>query len=116
MSYRVVFTPEAQRQLEELFFHVASASSTATAQRYTSAIVGTCERLSLFPHRGTLREDIRPGLRVSHHRGRTIIAYAVEERPPQVAILGVFYGGQDYASALNDEAGEGDDRLEGDLE
>jgi plasmid stabilization system protein ParE len=115
MVYRVVFTPEAERQLEELFLHVAMASSAGTAQRFTSAVIGTCERLALFPHRGTPREDIRPGLRVSHHRGRTIIAYAVEETPPQVAILGVFYGGQDYASALNDEAGEGDG-LEGDLE
>ena len=100
MAYRVVFTPEAVLQLEALFSHVAAASSAATAQRFTNAIIATCERLALFPHRGTPREDIRAGLRVSHHRGRTIIAYAVDEHPPQVAILGVFYGGQDYVSAL----------------
>jgi plasmid stabilization system protein ParE len=103
MPYRVVFTPEAARQLEALFFHVATATSTATAQRFTNAIVTTCERLALFPHRGTPREDIRPGLRVSHHRGRTIIAYAVDESPRQVTIIGLFHGGQDYASALQDD-------------
>lgn len=100
--YGVVFTPEAARQLEALFLHVAAASSIANAQRFTNAIVTTCERLALFPHRGRQREDIRPGLRVSHRRGRTIIAYAVDENPRQVAIIGVFYGGQDYASALQD--------------
>jgi plasmid stabilization system protein ParE len=56
MPYRVVFTPEAARQLEALFFHVATATSTATAQRFTNAIVTTCERLALFPHRGTPRK------------------------------------------------------------
>jgi plasmid stabilization system protein ParE len=60
MPYRVVFTPEAARLLEALFFHVATATSTATAQRFTNAIVTTCERLALFPHRGTPRKTSGP--------------------------------------------------------
>lgn len=64
-------------------------------------MVGTCEGLALFPLRGVPREDIRPGLRVTHHKGRTLIAYAVDDDTRTVSVLGIFYGGQDYEAALS---------------
>ena len=63
-------------------------------------MIETCEGLALFPLRGVSREDIRPGLRVTHHKGRTVIAYAVNEASLTVSILGVLYGGQDLEGAL----------------
>jgi plasmid stabilization system protein ParE len=63
-------------------------------------VVATCEGLALFPLRGVPRDDIRPGLRVTHHKGRTVIAYAVDADTRTVSILGVFYGGQDHEGAL----------------
>jgi plasmid stabilization system protein ParE len=71
------------------------------AERYTGAVVETCERLALFPLRGAPRNDIRPGLRVTHHRGRTLIAYAVDQGARLVSVIGVFYGGQDLDAALS---------------
>lgn len=64
-------------------------------------MVTTCEGLALFPRRGVPREDIRPGLRVTHHKGRTLIAYAVDDDTRTVSVLGIFYGGQDYEAALS---------------
>jgi plasmid stabilization system protein ParE len=46
------------------------------------------------------RDDIRPGLRLTHHKGRTVIAYAVDDLALVVSILGVFYGGQEHERAL----------------
>ena len=43
-----------------------------------------------------------PGLRITHYKGRAIIAFAVEAE--QVSIIGVFYGGQDYEGALRSES------------
>ena len=63
-------------------------------------MVETCESLALFPLRGVAREDIRPGLRVTHHKGRTVIAYAVDQVSRIVSILGVLYGGQDLDRVL----------------
>jgi plasmid stabilization system protein ParE len=63
-------------------------------------VIATCEGLALFPLRGVSREDIRPGLRVTHHKGRTVIAYAVDTEARTVSILGVFYGGRDLEGAL----------------
>jgi len=60
-------------------------------------------RATYIPHRGNLRDDIRPGLRVTHYRKRTVIAFAVEAK--QVYIIGIYYGGQDFESALQFSAG-----------
>ena len=101
MSYRVVFAPEASDQLEAQFLYIAERSTATIAKRYTSAVVATCEGLALFPLRGVAREDIRPGLRLTHHKGRTVIAYAVDEAAQTVSVIGVFYGGQDHEGALS---------------
>jgi plasmid stabilization system protein ParE len=37
---------------------------------------------------GTLRDDLRPGLRITHYKKRAVIAFDVEA--DQVSILGVF--------------------------
>ena len=100
MNYRVVFSPQAQDQLVELFRYIAEAASPDRAAQYTDAIVGFCESLCLFPHRGIQRSDIRPGLRITNFKSRVVIAFAVDATV--VSILGIFYGGQDYEAILND--------------
>jgi toxin ParE1/3/4 len=97
----VVYAPEASDQLEALFLHVAERSSLTIAARYTDAVVATCEGLAMFPLRGVAREDVRPGLRLTHHKGRTVIAYVVDEGTQTVSIIGVFYGGQDHEGTLS---------------
>jgi plasmid stabilization system protein ParE len=97
-AYTVVFTPEAEEELAKLYRYIVDHGSAEIAYRYTSAIVEYCEGLENVPRRGTRRDDIRPGLRITHYRGRTIIAFTVEVE--QVSIIGVFYGGQDYETAL----------------
>jgi len=104
MSYSIVFSPEAQEQLVELWRYIARAACPETASRYTDAIMSYCESLSTFPHRGTMRDDVRPGLRVTNYKGRTVIAFGVSGNT--VSIFGIFYGGQDYEAALQDEIGD----------
>jgi plasmid stabilization system protein ParE len=102
MQYTVVFAPEAEDQLLELYLYIATEASPTTAKRYTDAIVSCCESLSTFPHRGALRDDIRPGLRTTNYKGRTVIAYDVDDTARQVSILGVFCGGQGYEALLSE--------------
>jgi hypothetical protein len=40
-------------------------------------------------------------LRVTNYKGRTVIAFDVDAQ--QVSIIGVFYGGQDFETALQDD-------------
>lgn len=69
------------------------------AARYTDAIVTYCEGLQISPLRGARRDDIRPGLRITNFKGRAVIAFDVSAE--LVSIIGVFYGGQDYATVLD---------------
>ena len=105
MRYRVVFTPEAEEQLAVLYGYIAAAASTDIALRYTEAIVIYCESLCDFPHRGTKRDDVRPGLRITNYKKRAIIAFDVSAE--LVSIIGVFYGGQDYETVLQDDIEDG---------
>ncbi len=79
MDYRVVFAPEAEEQLAALYRYIARVSSPKTALSYTESIVSYCESLELFPERGNQRNDIFPGLRVTNHSKRTLIAFMVEK-------------------------------------
>jgi toxin ParE1/3/4 len=98
MSYSVIFTPEAQEQLLTIYRYLAANASPSTAERYTGAILDYCDGLAMFPERSALRDDIRPGLRLTNYKGRTVIAYVINGE--MVEIIGVFYGGQDYETSL----------------
>jgi plasmid stabilization system protein ParE len=104
VSYRVAFSPEAEEQLAALYSYIAAAASPEIAARYTEAIVTYCEGLRAFPHRGTRRDDVRPGLRIINYRKRAVIAFFVDAE--QVSIIGVFYGGQDYETILDEDFGD----------
>jgi toxin ParE1/3/4 len=98
MSYSVVFTPEAEEQLVDLYRYIANDASPAVAEKFTSATVEFCEGLANFPHRSVRRDDIRPGLFVTQYRSRVVTAYSVDNN--EVVVIGVFYGGRDFESLL----------------
>ena len=52
MPHAVVFTPEAEEQLIDLYGFIAEKSSPEIAARFTDEIVTCCESLSTFPLRG----------------------------------------------------------------
>lgn len=64
-----------------------------------------CENLRNFPLRGTKRDDVRPGLRITNYKMRVVIAFHVEAEV--VSIIGIYYGGQDYEPILQDDADDG---------
>ena len=99
--YEVVFSPEAEEDLAELYRYIEENATADVALRYTSAVVEYCEGLATFPLRGTPRDDIRPGLRTTSYKRRTEIAYTAEDE--KVSIIGVFHGGRDYEAELQPE-------------
>lgn len=67
-EYTVVFSPEAEEQLAELYSCISEHVWADTTLRYPTAIVDYCESMKNFPHRGLRRDDIRPGLRVTNYK------------------------------------------------
>jgi toxin ParE1/3/4 len=101
MPYAVVFTPETEAQLVNLYGFIAQKASPEIAARFTDTIITYCESLSIFPLRGVKRDDVGPGLRITHYKKRVAIAFYVNEA--QGHIVGIFYGGRNYESVVTQE-------------
>lgn len=106
-TYTVAFAPEAEDDLAELYDYIAAHGSPNIAFRYTEAIVSYCESLSSSPHRGTRRDDVRAGLRITNYKHHAVIAFEVDETAAIVTVLGIYYGGRDYERVLGSDESSG---------
>jgi toxin ParE1/3/4 len=99
-------TPKTWKVVEqqEVFFDyvnitqyiIENTKDRALANRTVDAVRAYIASMSVVPHRGTQRDDLRPGLRIVPFKKRTAIAFEIDEDKEVVKILRVFYGGQDY--------------------
>jgi plasmid stabilization system protein ParE len=105
MTGRINYTPEAQQQLNALDDWITAKASRDVAQRFVAAILDCIDGILVFPRAGRARDDVRPGIRTTTFKKRTLIAYEVDESSGElvVNVLGVFHGGQDWEAALRDE-------------
>jgi toxin ParE1/3/4 len=97
---RVIFTPLAERHIDELHEYITTHSSEERADGYINRIIAFCNGLSALPLRGRQRDDILPGLRVIGFERRVNVAFVVT--PDAVLIEGIFYGGRNYEAVLRD--------------
>jgi len=102
MTGSIDYTPEAQQHLHALDDWITERASREVAQRFVSALLDHIDRILAFPRAGRARDDVRPGLRTTTFKKRTLIAYEVDESSGQlvVHVLGVFHGGQDWETSL----------------
>lgn len=100
-SYTVRLRPAAARHLAQIEARIAEEATPQIAERYVEAILKRCYSLDRFPHRGTPRDDLRPGFRTLPFKGNVVIVFAVGES--EVAVLGVGWRGQDLARILDEE-------------
>ncbi|MEH1780068.1 MAG: type II toxin-antitoxin system RelE/ParE family toxin [Nostoc sp.] len=100
-QYSVIFSPRAEQHLSNLYSYIADRGGEERAERYISGIIAFCQDLSTFPERGTKRDDLRSHLRTIGYAKRATIAFSVTA--DRVIIHGVFYGGQDYDSIMQEE-------------
>jgi toxin ParE1/3/4 len=98
MVYKVVFSPVAQAHLLGIFNYLESFASVAVAETFTNQIISFCEKLEIFPNRGTMRDDLLAGLRIVSFRRKVTIAFLVSD--DTVSILAIYYGGQDYEATF----------------
>ena len=74
---RVIFTPLAERNINSLHEYIAEHTGEERADGYVGRIVDFCNGLSTFPLRGTQRDDLLSGLRVTGFERRVTIAFIV---------------------------------------
>lgn len=95
---RVVFSPEAEADLEAIYDFIADAAAPSVAISYMERLEAYCAGMVLASERGHRRDDVRPGLRVVGFKRRITIAFTVSAEA--VTILRIFYAGRDWETAF----------------
>ena len=101
MKREVVFRPSAQADLKSLYDYIEQ-DSPANAARYVEQIEAFCMKLVDFPERGTRRDDLMSGIRITGYRSRVSIAFVV--LPDRIEIARILYGGRDVGRAFEDDS------------
>jgi toxin ParE1/3/4 len=100
---RVEFADAADRDLELIFDHLAESyrgfgetpdEAFEHAARRVRAIIATADRLALAPNRGTVHDDLAPGIR--HVTLDRAVYYFRVADDGSVRVIAVFFGGQDH--------------------
>lgn len=92
--YKVLFTPRADRQIDDIYDYITHRAGANTAIQYIERLTGFCYTLRESPHRGTLHHDVRRNLRVIGFEDAVSIQFVVVRR--DVQILNISYHGQNY--------------------
>jgi plasmid stabilization system protein ParE len=118
MRHKVIRSPAAEHDLDAIFDFLFESyvklgddadSAFERAAERVPAIDTEMGKLGRTPHQGTLRPELRPGLR-SVTKDRAIFYFEVDEEKRVVRVLAVFFGGQDHQRAmLRRVMGEGRD-------
>lgn len=93
MAHKVVFSPEAENDLLQLYLYIAEQAGDARAMAYIERLERYCQGFAEFPERGTCRDDLFPGLRVAGFERRVSIAFHVASGT--VTFDRILYGGRD---------------------
>lgn len=100
ISRTVVLSPEAEMDLLALYDWIAENASPDIALGYIERLTKYVRGFECASERGTLRNDIREGLRTIGFERRVTIAFNVTES--QVIVLGFYYGGQNWQDTLSE--------------
>lgn len=93
--YLVRLAPEAEADLVGLHaFIVERSGSAVTADRYLERIDEFLASFDVFPERGTVRNELRPGLRLVGFERSVSMAFIVEN--DDVVVLRILPGGEEF--------------------
>lgn len=68
----------------------------STGARKLAEIEATISELKQTPHRGTLRDEIAPGLRAIPAGRKAVIAFTVDDDTREVFVHAISYAGADW--------------------
>ncbi|PDT11327.1 type II toxin-antitoxin system RelE/ParE family toxin [Rhizobium sp. M1] len=95
--YHIRLTDEAELDLARIYGFVRRKSaSAAVARDYVARIRTFVGGFEMYPERGSLRDHVRPGLRIVGFERRVSVAFVVE--PTEVVIIRILYAGQRFES------------------
>ena len=96
MIYRIRFHPLFARDLDAIAHWIIDYAGPEAAARKLSEIEAAIATLTTAPRKGSLRDEIVPGLRAIPAGRKAVIAFAVDDDAGEVLIYAVSYGGADW--------------------
>lgn len=93
MELDLVYLPSAEADLASIYDWLAGVSSPDRAFGYVGRIQAACRSLTDFPHRGSPRDELEPGLRSIPFERRAAIYYRVAGET--VEIVRILHAGRD---------------------
>ena len=87
-EYAVCLDDSAIDGLVEIFVSLWEfLGSEESARAYIDQLEAFCFKLDLSPYRGTKRDDLYPGLYVTHYRSNIRIGYFVNDEKAEVRVI-----------------------------
>ena len=102
MSYRIVRHPAVERDIFDIVDLISDYAGTEVAFAKLAEIERSVRRLSDTPHIGTIRDDIRPGLRAIPTAQKGVLTFTVDDAARIVFIVSITYAGADWIGRLSD--------------
>ena len=96
MIYRIRFHPLVARDLDAIAQWIIDYAGPEAAERKLSEIEAAIATLKTTPHKGSLRDEIAPGLRAIPAGRKAVIAFVVDDDAGDVLIYTVTYGGANW--------------------
>ncbi len=102
MTCRVRFHPLVARDLEAVAQWIIDYAGSEMADRKLAEIEREIAGLARTPHRGSIRDEIAPGLRAVPAARRAVIAFTVDDDAKEVHVHCVTCSGADWVSRSRD--------------
>ncbi|RJL01218.1 type II toxin-antitoxin system RelE/ParE family toxin [Paracoccus siganidrum] len=96
MSYRIRFHPLVANALEWIAGWIADYAGESAAAAKLAEIKVVIRGLSEVPHKGSLRDEIAPGLRAIPAGREGVVVFKVDDGTREVLVYAVTYGGGDW--------------------
>ena len=107
MTYRIRYHPLVARDLDIIAQWILDYAGPEAAARKLAEIERAIATLEATPHKGSLRDEIAPGLRAIPAGRKAVIAFVVDDDAGEVLIYAVTYGGADWAMRSTQRRKEG---------
>lgn len=98
MTYRIRFHPLVARDLDAIVRWILDYAGPGIAARKLAEIEEAIATLRDTPHKGSIRDEIAPGLRAIPAGRKAVIAFVVDDEAAEVLIFAVTYGGANWVS------------------
>ncbi len=96
MSYRIRFHPAVAGDLDAIAGWIVEHAGPEAAERRLAEIEAVIATLRDTPHKGSIRDEIAPGLRAIPAGRRAVVAFFVDDTAREVLIYAVSYAGADW--------------------